>query len=250
MVHKDTAVDYATLGRAIEGFSAAAVSRLGLGKLERIAVYLPKVLAAVVAMFGAARAGCTFVPVNPLLKPAQVGHILRDCNVRALVTSGERAEALAGELRSCADLRHLILASDDEPAPASHFAAHRWHDLMADPGKLNPHRVIDTDMVSIFYTSGSTGRPKGVILSHRNMVTGAKSVASYLGNHADDRLLAVLPFIPAKQRPTHPNDWMTSDCVIASTDPACGARFKITRLGKRALHHSDFSVVPLGQTNG
>ena len=36
-------------------------------------------------------------------------------------------------------------------------------------------------------------------------------------------LLAVLPFIPAKQRPTHPNDWMTSDCLIASTDPACGA---------------------------
>ena len=63
-------------------------------------------------------------------------------------------------------------------------------------------------------------------------------------------LLAVLPFIPAKQRPTHPHDWMTSDCLIASTDPACGARFKITRLGKRALHHGDFSVVPLGESNG
>ena len=63
-------------------------------------------------------------------------------------------------------------------------------------------------------------------------------------------LLAVLPFIPAKQRPTHPNDWMTSDALIASTDPACGARFRITRLDKRTLHHGDFSVVPLGQTNG
>jgi len=63
-------------------------------------------------------------------------------------------------------------------------------------------------------------------------------------------LLAVLPFIPAKQRPTHPNDWMTSDCLIASTDPACGARFKITRLEKRPLHHGDFSVVKLGETNG
>ena len=62
-------------------------------------------------------------------------------------------------------------------------------------------------------------------------------------------LLAVLPFIPAKQRPTHPNDWMTSDCLVASTDPACGARFRITRLDKRPLHHADFSVVPLGETN-
>lgn len=63
-------------------------------------------------------------------------------------------------------------------------------------------------------------------------------------------LLAVLPFIPAKQRPTHPNDWMSSDCVIASTDPACGARFRITRLAPRTLRHADFSVVPVGSTNG
>jgi acyl-CoA ligase (AMP-forming) (exosortase A-associated) len=48
-------------------------------------------------------------------------------------------------------------------------------------------------MVSILYTSGSTGRPKGVVLSHRNMVAGAKSVASYLGNGPHDTLLAALP---------------------------------------------------------
>ena len=58
-------------------------------------------------------------------------------------------------------------------------------------------------------------------------------------------LLAVLPFIPAKQRPTHPHDWMTTDSLIASTDPACGARFRITRLARRRLHHADFSVLPL-----
>jgi acyl-CoA ligase (AMP-forming) (exosortase A-associated) len=48
-------------------------------------------------------------------------------------------------------------------------------------------------MVSILYTSGSTGKPKGVVLSHRNMVTGAKSVAQYLENHSGDTLLAALP---------------------------------------------------------
>ena len=50
------------------------------------------------------------------------------------------------------------------------------------------------DMAAILYTSGSTGRPKGVVLSHRNMVTGARSVASYLENRSSDRILAVLPF--------------------------------------------------------
>ena len=53
--------------------------------------------------------------------------------------------------------------------------------------------MIDTDLLAILYTSGSTGKPKGVVLSHRNMVAGAKSVASYLGNRADDVLLAALP---------------------------------------------------------
>ena len=58
-------------------------------------------------------------------------------------------------------------------------------------------------------------------------------------------MMAVLPFIPAKQRPTHPNDWMSTDSEIACLDPACGARFRITRLGKRVLHHADFSANPL-----
>ena len=58
-------------------------------------------------------------------------------------------------------------------------------------------------------------------------------------------MMAVLPFLPAKQRPTHPNDWMTTDTDIASLDPACGARFRITRLGERKLHHADYSANPL-----
>src|SRR5664279_4374822 len=48
-------------------------------------------------------------------------------------------------------------------------------------------------MAAILYTSGSTGKPKGVVLSHRNMVAGAKSVASYLENDSTDTLLAALP---------------------------------------------------------
>jgi acyl-CoA ligase (AMP-forming) (exosortase A-associated) len=67
-----------------------------------------------------------------------------------------------------------------------------WFDMMAAPERAL-HRRIDTDVAAILYTSGSTGRPKGVVLSHRNMVAGAKSVASYLHNHTGDTLLAALP---------------------------------------------------------
>jgi acyl-CoA ligase (AMP-forming) (exosortase A-associated) len=53
---------------------------------------------------------------------------------------------------------------------------------------------IDMDMAAILYTSGSTGKPKGVVLSHRNLLAGAESVAEYLEITHSDRLLAVLPF--------------------------------------------------------
>lgn len=60
-------------------------------------------------------------------------------------------------------------------------------------------------------------------------------------------LSALLPLLPAKQRPLNDNDWMKSDCFIACPDPHCGAQFKITREGKRTFNHNDCTVVPIGE---
>jgi acyl-CoA ligase (AMP-forming) (exosortase A-associated) len=192
--HKGKALDYGALAAQIDAF-AAGIVRLGADKQQRVALYLPKQMENVIGMFGTARAGCVFVPLNPLLKPAQVGHIMRDCNVRVLVTSPERATGLADTLRECPDLQHVVLVggATSEPLGLS-VATHTWQALLSGGSPAKLHRVIDGDVVSIFYTSGSTGKPKGVVLSHRNMVTGAHSVARYLQNVSEDRLLAVLPF--------------------------------------------------------
>lgn len=192
---KGRQLDYGRLAQEIERCAGGLIAA-GLGKLDRVAIYLPKQPETVIAIFGAARAGCAFVPVNPLLKPVQVGHILRDCNVRMLITSAERAANLQGELAHCPDLHHLILigkAADLTP-PRAGLDVSDWESLLASGGHAQGHRIIDADVASIFYTSGSTGKPKGVVLSHKNMVTGAHSVAQYLENTAEDRLLAVLPF--------------------------------------------------------
>ncbi len=61
-------------------------------------------------------------------------------------------------------------------------------------------------------------------------------------------LAAILPLLPAKQRLTHENDWMTTDADIACPDPNCGARFRVTRTGKTIFRHSDTTVVPLKKT--
>jgi len=58
-------------------------------------------------------------------------------------------------------------------------------------------------------------------------------------------LAALLPLLPAKQRRTHPHDWMSTDADIACPDPNCGARFRITRIGTRVFRHRDVTAVPL-----
>jgi uncharacterized repeat protein (TIGR04076 family) len=63
-------------------------------------------------------------------------------------------------------------------------------------------------------------------------------------------LAALLPLLPAKQRETHPHDWMTTDADIACPDPNCGARFRITRTGRRSFRHQDVTVVPLPRGEG
>jgi acyl-CoA ligase (AMP-forming) (exosortase A-associated) len=191
--HAERRQSYAELTSAVQR-AASAFLGCGLARQERVAVFLPKQLETVQAMLGATAAGGVFVPVNPVLKPEQVAHILGDCNVRILVTSRARAEELAPALAQCHDLHTLILTDDATLDAPAHIAVRGWEALLAEEHGQPAHRVVDADMAAILYTSGSTGKPKGVVLSHRNMVTGAKSVASYLGNQPSDRILAVLPF--------------------------------------------------------
>lgn len=186
-----------------------------LQRSERVAVYLEKRLEVVPALFGASAAGATFVPINPLLKPDQVAHILGDCNVKILVTSAERLSTLAQVLVQCPDLHTIFLVGASESTlNVAQVKIASW-DIGLENAKaqqqtektppaksqsqklpnqpLLPHRCIDSDMAAILYTSGSTGKPKGVVLSHRNLLVGASSVTSYLENHPQDRILAALP---------------------------------------------------------
>lgn len=189
------ALDYARLASLVTAVATGLI-QLGLRKQDRVAVYLPKRVETVAALFGAAAAGGVFVPVNPLLKPAQVSHIVNDCDARILVTSGDRVTALRDVLQDCPSLEHVVLI-DSAPEGLSIPPGIRiteWESIIDATSRLSCHQVSDTDVAAILYTSGSTGKPKGVVLSHRNMVCGAQSVAQYLENRPTDRLLAVLPF--------------------------------------------------------
>ena len=187
-----SSIPYGELLNQVTRFSSGLM-QLAIQRGERVAIYLEKRFEAVIASFGTPAAGGVFVPINPLLKAEQVGYILRDCNVRVLITSPERLSSLQAILLACPDLQYIVVLDSSKPLPSiGGLNLCYWSELVGMPEKPG-HRVIDTDVASILYTSGSTGKPKGVVLSHRNMVAGAKSVASYLENNAGDTLLAALP---------------------------------------------------------
>ena len=194
LTFKQQTLNYGALWTQVRGV-AAGLAELGVAREQRVAVFLDKRIETVAAIFGASAAGAAFVPVNPLLRPAQVGHILRDCDVRVLVTSPERLALMRDELASCPTLENVVLVGTriDEGEPAVHYRVHGWERLCGSEHEAPTPRVIDLDIAAILYTSGSTGKPKGVVLSHRNLIAGAESVATYLGNTADDVLLAALP---------------------------------------------------------
>ncbi|KIO48824.1 acyl-CoA ligase (AMP-forming), exosortase A system-associated [Nitrosospira sp. NpAV] len=193
LVYQGKRMGYAALAKMVDSAGKAMLA-LGLDRGERVAVYLEKRTETVAALFGATSAGGVFVPVNPLLKPEQVVYILRDCNVRILVTSADRLKSLAPVLSQCHDLHTVMMVGPAAIAPViPGLNVLSWDEALAASKHAKAHHSIDSDMAAILYTSGSTGKPKGVVLSHRNLVAGATSVAQYLNNHPEDRILSVLP---------------------------------------------------------
>jgi acyl-CoA ligase (AMP-forming) (exosortase A-associated) len=169
---RDRSFSYEELNLRI-GRLAAWLQSQGHQKGSRVATWLAKSEIACIMPLAAVRAGLVHVPINPLLKAAQVQHIMDDSGAVMLVTNSARAGSFA-----FVDEKHLVAILDDEQADVA------------------PRLPADTDtgtLAAILYTSGSTGRPKGVMLSHANLVLGAQSVAQYLQLRSDDVTLAVLP---------------------------------------------------------
>ena len=174
LIDRAGVLDFAGL-ESMTGAVAAWLAARNLEPGSRIASWLPKTRLACVLPMAAPRAGLVHVPVNPVLKRAQVAHILADSGAALLITQPSRAASLeAGDVPGgCGTAMEEEVAVEGHAVPPS----------SADPDTL----------AAILYTSGSTGRPKGVMLSHANLWLGAISVAHYLKLATSDRVLGVLP---------------------------------------------------------
>ncbi len=196
LVVGDATLDYAGLNRRIGRLASWLASTLPLG--ARVASWLPKSELACVLPLAVARARLVHVPVNPVLRRAQVAHILKDSGAGLLIANASRLASLEpddGHGAHCMSDSDVIVASDGCVT-------------------MDPSCVSVDQLAALFYTSGSTGRPKGVMLSHANLWLGAVSVAHYLQLSGDDRVLAVLPLAFDYGQNQLLSAWAAGACVV------------------------------------
>ena len=168
----------------------------GVKRGDRVVVFAANSVAAVVAFWAVLKANAVVSLVNPQSKPGQLAYCLRDLRASALIAEAQLADEFVSAAAASPHLRAVIVSGALDPG-----RAHSLPGFMTLADALGAHRdpaaparrCLDVDLASIIYTSGSTGEPKGVMLTHRNMLTAATSIAAYLGNVEDDVILGALP---------------------------------------------------------
>jgi acyl-CoA ligase (AMP-forming) (exosortase A-associated) len=187
LVDADRSVTYEELGAEVDRI-AGFLRGAGIGPGDRVIVHLRKSISEAAAMFAVSKVGAVIVNVNVQWTPAQLRYVIDNCGARLLIVDSRAAAALA-KTELPASVTHVLVAGN---APSAK-GFESWETAVRGPVGAEVPR-LDTELAMIIYTSGSTGQPKGVMLSHRNIVAGARSVARYLGLREDERLLSVLPY--------------------------------------------------------
>jgi acyl-CoA ligase (AMP-forming) (exosortase A-associated) len=186
LVFKGESITYGELAKRVES-TAAWMHAAGVRRGDRVGIHLPKSFEEIVATFAVARIGAVFVNINYSWTTSQLEFIVKDSGSTVLFTDARRAKIVA-ELPVVNELKHVIVSGD---APAAKNMV-SWKSFETKTCPI-AEPVIDHDLAGLLYTSGSTGKPKGVMFSHKNIVLGARIVAKYLNNTAEDRVLSLLP---------------------------------------------------------
>ncbi|MFY2157540.1 fatty acid--CoA ligase family protein [Cytobacillus firmus] len=197
----DQSSTYAELDGAVTKF-ADGLSKLGVKKGDHIALLLGNSPHFVIGLHGALRLGATVIPINPIYTPDEIGYIVNNGDVKAVVTLDLLVPLIEKMHQALPKVENYIIcdtpqgqASEQDLSALSAFSKMKsFTQLIAlgDIGFKGPELEED-DTAVILYTSGTTGKPKGAMLTHKNLYSNAKDVSDYLHMNENDRVITTLP---------------------------------------------------------
>lgn len=163
---------------------AADLHRLGLDPGATVALYLHNGLQTTSLFLGLMSAGYIVAPLNLLSGSKQLAWVIAHSEARLVITCPAQAGVLAEALADVADAPTTLVIDVD--------AMDVFPDVEPMPGQPT-HTAKPTDIALLMYTSGTTGTPKGVLLSHANLLAGARAIGEWHGLTPADRVLSSLP---------------------------------------------------------
>ncbi len=189
VVHDGRVTTYARLAEDAERL-AGHLHALGLAG-QRVALLLPNLPVFPLALYGAWRAGCPVLLLNPLNSSREIEEYLRGAGARAVLTS----EALIGALPDGS--RALLV--DALPAALRVRTGDDEEETLPLAGAPSPPAEPEggEEAAAILYTAASDGWGRGAVLSHRNLIANLTSTGEAMGIAPGDRMVAALPLIHA-----------------------------------------------------
>jgi len=183
----DKKISYKELYQMSQGLSQG-LKNLGIKKGDKVAIFLHNTPEFVASYFAIISIEAVCVPVNNMLKEAELGFILKDSKARLIISSIAYLDIINLAKIGAPDLKYTISIDGLAPDTFNFYEIIERSVLKKEDIFINPDETA-----SILYTSGTTGNPKGAMLTHRNFISNIKSCISSIDVSEKDNFICVLP---------------------------------------------------------